>query len=994
MAWKVLRYYHAPSFDVSDVLSEENKGLRVGQMVLLKLPQGKSYLTASSDVFGVTAPNIGFQPLAVETSRGATSPLNSSSNIVWVIQREQSHYGRHAAWDMTFFLRHFNTGYYLCYNDTNGLHMSKDRGHALSVCLRRTSTKNPEAIIKDNSTLYIGHKRDGEITGWLCADTNDYTRVSLSSDAEFMHEASFILDSLKDEEVRDVEYCLMLSRHLWEAAKGLAAKISTDMSLWNAVGGPDETEDIRTLLSHCVDYCIRLVCFLTDDLPVAKTIIEKFEGFRQRAHHFYDYLSHRFRPAPERQVLMREQGLFCHCFSIVISIGEGLDKIEADPRRLSNYTNDLNCIGSLAYQAIQVGCSHHRENESSVAKLEIKLADPDAKPRKTFDIMIDHLDLDIGAAETLSALIDNNNKLLEEEISPARLEKFYQIILERGLRPVYLQIFAAVCGYGGVALPEKQIAVGRKLLESQPEIFLETVVIDVFSVVDGIPEMLATYGDQAERMFNLLFKHVQAHSGQPLQFPPAIPEKNQLGINFHVPIGIVEHTNPCEGQVSVVTYWQAAEERNNSAPVAIEMCDTDNGGGGAHELYVVGHNLDTSFKVAMPTFQELYTWYELEDVDVFVYPCQLEKGSPGSVEMLNMFKIPQEGETTVCRDYRGKVMRKRITTVYRAWIKYQTEAGKIVAAVPLRLLAHLGTTAVGLEHKQIHKPEKVKRYMQQYYRYYICQLKLFREMSYSRNYFGIHKIQQMLPVDVMLSGMNAVHRAEVRRHFCDLIMSVYVDSKDQHELKIPFNARPWNKIADKDVFPSCEDNAQFAMLQAFVERYLGRDKVQSCDPSKKEETMLTLSVLKLCELLFKFGFYSSTLEIKQIKASLLMGMDPRTDSIELKMSSSTHLVTGADTSSGYRSDDENLQEESETDEKNVSKKKPDCRHKVLVSINGVAYTVVLLVLTLISTILGILEIIFAHDDHTEANYWRLHNDHETIPAWFVFWCAQCGRNPI
>merc|ERR1719331_1623077 len=168
--------------------------------------------------------------------------------------------------------------------------MSKDRGHALSVCLRRTSTKNPEAIIKDNSTLYIGHKRDGEITGWLCADTNDYTRVSLSSDAEFMHEASFILDSLKDEEVRDVEYCLMLSQHLWEAAKALAAKISTDMSLWNTVGHNGETEDIRTLLSHCVDYCIRLVCFLTDDLPVADALKKKYPDFARRARHFQDFL--------------------------------------------------------------------------------------------------------------------------------------------------------------------------------------------------------------------------------------------------------------------------------------------------------------------------------------------------------------------------------------------------------------------------------------------------------------------------------------------------------------------------------------------------------------------------------------------------------------------------------------------------------------------------------------------------------------------------------
>ena len=964
-------------------------------MVLLKFPQAKSYLTASAEMFGHA--KVYFQELKMATSSMSNSPLNSSSNIIWVVQREFSHFGRDADWNMTFFLRHFNTGYYLSFDSANdSLFMSKDRKHALNVRLERTTNKNKQDIIQDNTTLYIGNGN-----GYVCMSQDNSSQVAFDSNGEAIHEASFILDALKDSEVKDMEYCLMISRRLGEMAQGFATKTNTDIEDWSKVSADVAGGDLRNLLSLCVDYCIRLVCFLTNDSAVHETITNRYPDFERRAQACMTYISQTTAASDARQVLMREQGLFYHCFSILISVGNGLVKIAGHKKHI-RHSNDLRCIGFLLYSTIQLGCKNHRENESYVAKLEVTDALISTKKKNTLDIMIEHLDLDIGAPQTLSALIDDNKELLEKEIHEDRLDEFCNVIADRGLRPVYLNIFAAVCGYAGKSLPKKQIAVSRKLFAgsaySSSNIFFNTVVLNESLVLEPFPEMLETYGGVKAALFRPLFVDARSHDGRQLDAVPNVKGWHNIkhevpanpGIKFMVPMNIVNLPTDASipnGKVNMRTYWQAAEERENPDPVALNLCDNE--GSGAYELYVVGHKLDTAFlSASMPSFQELYTWYELDEVPHFVYPCELEEGSPGCARFLSEFKVPKVGDEVIYLDHSdedAKPMKKKITAVHRAWIKCKTSNSKTSvtqAAVPLRLLQHLGTKSPRMQkssskygfesdYADPHRPpDRVTQYMQQYYEYYLAQLHLFREITYNRNYFGIEKIQQMFSFEEVLSGMNMVHQPEVRRHFCDLMMSVYVDSKDQQALKIPFNARPWQVLDESDVLPSCHDDAQFAMLQAFVEQYL-EEKNPGWD--NKHSTELTISVLQLCDLLFNFGFYSSTKEIGKVNISLLKGMNPKTDKISLK--SSNHRSKYQDMSA-HSYHDENT--ESGLAEVNGLATEKSLQSVLLEFIDGVPYAVFILIPTFVSTLVAITQLIFAMDDDTIDNVIRFENN------WFVF----------
>ena len=104
------------------------------------------------------------------------------------------------------------------------------------------------------------------------------------------------------------------------------------------------------------------------------------------------------------------------------------------------------------------------------------------------------------------------------------------------------------------------------------------------------------------------------------------------------------------------------------------------------------------------------------------------------------------------------------------------------------------------------------------------------------------------------------------------MQAVYVDTSDCSNLEVPFNTRPWGQSVVTDIFPRFDDGGRFAMLQAFMEKYFAQRHGQNnhglhVSTQRKDmegETHLTLSVLKLCEMLLRFGSYSSNDEIAHI----------------------------------------------------------------------------------------------------------------------------------
>ena len=195
------------------------------------------------------------------------------------------------------------------------------------------------------------------------------------------------------------------------------------------------------------------------------------------------------------------------------------------------------------------------------------------------------------------------------------------------------------------------------------------------------------------------------------------------------------------------------------------------------------------------------------------------------------------------------------------------------------------------------------------------------------------------------------------------MQAVYVDTRDRSNLEVPFNSRPWGQSVHTDIFPRFDDGGEFAMLQAFMERYFiqSHRRMQAAEKmeavSDQEDVALTLSVLKLCDLLLHFGSYSSNEEIAHIAWYLYLS---------LRMQS-------------HDANDEGTKPLSEEDlKKNLPSSAISIKRCNIDEIQGemtkfidhIWYTMAMLLITIISFVLGIANIIVAGDDSTEDNLLR------------------------
>ena len=480
-AWKVLRYCNAPDTPLDDKTIPEG-AVMVGARLKLKFPQIEdSYMVA---IPGDNMVQVFFHVNRSEPHQDQSAHTFALSNAMWVLQQEFSHYGGYAQWDMTYHLRHYNTGYYLALDETPAaeaqkITMVENRHDALRLFLQRTSSKHHADHICYDKTVHVGCRNTvGDVQGWICQERELSTTVSFHASDTFKHGASFILEQEPDQLVFDAEISLVMSRMLEEVAHAVKRKVQTPVSSWSYVDGSTDN-DMRQLLSRCCNSCLHLIYFAAECTDQYGVMLKKYPEFVQRARHFRDGLTAN-KPVPTRQVLFREQGVFSHCFTALLAVGDGLDKLgRMENATYHSYKEMLQTIGYVLYHLVKIGFEGHRQNETYLAQLRVAGANRAAKT--TIDIMIeDHLDLEIGAADVLTSLFDNNKHLLETEISQERLDKFYEMVLSHGLRDMYLNFFAAVCGYDAAALQKNQVMVAQKLFVEDPpkSIFLETTVIN------------------------------------------------------------------------------------------------------------------------------------------------------------------------------------------------------------------------------------------------------------------------------------------------------------------------------------------------------------------------------------------------------------------------------------------------------------------------------------------------------------------------------------
>ena len=138
---------------------------------------------------------------------------------------------------------------------------------------------------------------------------------------------------------------------------------------------------------------------------------------------------------------------------------------------------------------------------------------------------------------------------------------------------------------------------------------------------------------------------------------------------YHVPSGIVkkqvtsgEEEEDEEIKVSLKTYLSDHDQNSgeHQDTHCSDLCDDiyedKDAGGGAYELYITAGDMmeGSEERDKIATLQELFTWYELKDKKEIVYPCNLAPESNGSIERLEQFDIPADGEeTTICKKDAG-----------------------------------------------------------------------------------------------------------------------------------------------------------------------------------------------------------------------------------------------------------------------------------------------------------------------------------------------------
>jgi hypothetical protein len=198
--------------------------------------------------------------------------------------------------------------------------------------------------------------------------------------------------------------------------------------------------------------------------------------------------------------------------------------------------------------------------------------------------------------------------------------------------------------------------------------------------------------------------------------------------------------------------------------------------------------------------------------------------------------------------------------------------------------------------------------------YFKCQLQLFANMCYGRQYLAIPKVRQQLPKEVVLKCMEDEDLPfGLRAAFCRIMLCVHLDTFPHEQVTpveyarlwndIPVtmamaNKCPWNRpgtvltegdstldgigrrlsaaeealsrvdseVHLKDPQPQSEFLVKFAIR--FVEEYLQR-KVLG-DFSRPEQNLLTYEVVKLAKSLVYFGFYDFPQLLKL--ASILLSL--------------------------------------------------------------------------------------------------------------------------
>uniref|UniRef100_H2YYU5 Inositol 1,4,5-trisphosphate receptor n=1 Tax=Ciona savignyi TaxID=51511 RepID=H2YYU5_CIOSA len=382
----------------------------------------------------------------------------TSSKALWeieVVQKDPCQGGA-GHWNNLFRFKHLASGNYLAAKVTIFIFSEKESSRSrnrappvgMSFCLVATAESSSvssifeldptsftksDALVPSNSYVRLKH---------LCTDTwvhSTMIPIDKEEDRPVMlkigtckykeDKEAFAIVNVNVEEVRDLDFANDSSKVLADCAKDMETKQIT----------VNERRFVIKLLEDLIFFVARQPRGAMDALDVM--VVD---------------------PDRERQKLLREQNILKQVFKILQApfkdSGDGalLHLDELRDKKNVHYQHML----KLCYRLLRHSTQDYRKNQEYIAK--------------SFGLMQQQIGHDILAEDTITALLHNNRKLLEQHITGTEIETFVALV-RKNREPRFLDYLADLCVTNKQAIPKTQELICRNILAlKNKDILIET----------------------------------------------------------------------------------------------------------------------------------------------------------------------------------------------------------------------------------------------------------------------------------------------------------------------------------------------------------------------------------------------------------------------------------------------------------------------------------------------------------------------------------------